>query len=118
MNDPAVYSLFTSPEALCVKAEKICFDTGTLSLLEFISMFMEHILKVCQPKNFSYRLQAYYQTFFEIEREYISEEDLAVVKSGDVSAIYLKMSETETPSQALCTAHEAACRGIDVSKLV
>ena len=56
-SDPAVYSLFTSPEALGIDAEKTGIRTGTFGLPELGTNFVIGMLLESKPKNFSDMLQ-------------------------------------------------------------
>lgn len=57
MSDPAVYGLFTSPEALGVVAGEILWETGTLSLPGLSDDFSQNVLKQTRPKTFSDLIQ-------------------------------------------------------------
>ena len=59
MNDPAVYSLFSSPEVLGVTADDIFFKTGTLSIPYFFDPRTNDILEICKPQGLSELIKVY-----------------------------------------------------------
>ena len=59
MDDPKVYSLFSSPGALGVTADDIFFKTGALAIPVFDEPLINDISKICKPKNFSELLKVF-----------------------------------------------------------